>query len=842
MINRLDIKSTKINKVSLEHYLPWEICIKKYKKYGDAKIEMGIVIQKDGNIQQTFGFRGFDLDALSDTFKNGVTIYFNNCLKSMRDGWMISLEAQRYQTQEYPQSKFSNLAAYLIDKEREESFTEYGRHFESAYYMTFVFKPEIDLKQKMTKIFFKESENAGYAKQLDEQIDNFLKETDRITGVMQDKLFIRPLDYEETIYYLHSTVSFRKHKINIPDHFLFLDSYISDERMDIGQTIKMGDYYIPILTIKDFPMETYPLIIHELNKVGVEYRWVNRYFPLGKEEALNELNKWQKKHFAGRKSLKQNITEMAMHVETHTENTGSSALQADVEQAIIDVTTDIVGLGYYNTNIMVYDKDYDKAMEKLSIVRDIIGQCGFITTEETFNAFSAFLGMTAGEPYNNIRRPLINTVNYSHIVPLSAVWSGIRFNQKTYEICGVDGPLFTASTAYGTPFYYVPNEGDLGHGAIFGPSGAGKSTLIQLTLASFLKYPDAQVFIMDKGLSALTLTLAVGGDYVNPGVHTVSFQPLANIDDKIERMWASEFIEVLLEMQGVTVIAPISIAINATLEMMSVLPKVQRTLTTFRQSCTYQDVKTGINIIHDALTPYTMDGAYGSIFDGDHNSIGLSDWVLFEMDTLMSMGQKAIGPAIMFIFHYLDSRFTGRLTYLVLDEAWVFLDHPIFENKMKSWLKELRKKNVFCWFATQEVADAAKSRIASTIIQNCPTKIYLADPKAIELAEYYRMFGLDNDEINLISMSRKKRDYYYKSVYGTRKFQLDLGPLELALFMEQPRHMVDKNGKEYYWGQFCQYLLKKKEKENIKRGFVREILEMQGIEYEKYIEGLEIEE
>jgi hypothetical protein len=57
------------------------------------------------------------------------------------------------------------------------------------------------------------------------------------------------------------------------------------------------------------------------------------------------------------------------------------------------------------------------------------------------------------------------------------------------------------------------------------------------------------------------------------------------------------------------------------------------------------------------------------------------------------MGQAgAIAPVLTYLFHRLEARFTGRPTLLILDEAWVFLDHPLFAARIREWLKVLREE------------------------------------------------------------------------------------------------------------------------------------------------------
>ena len=105
----------------------------------------------------------------------------------------------------------------------------------------------------------------------------------------------------------------------------------------------------------------------------------------------------------------------------------------------------------------------------------------------------------------------------------------------------------------------------------------------------------------------------------------------------------------------------------------------------------------------------------------------------------------------------------------------------------------MRKKKVFCIFATQEVAAAAKSSLSDTIAQQCLTKIYLADESATSpgLVDSYRYFGLTDSEIMALSNATMKRDYYFKNPNGCRMFTLDLDPFQLALI--SPDHeMLDR--------------------------------------------------
>ena len=69
-------------------------------------------------------------------------------------------------------------------------------------------------------------------------------------------------------------------------------------------------------------------------------------------------------------------------------------------------------------------------------------------------------------------------------------------------------------------------------------TGTGKSVLLNTIACNFQKYQDAKVFIFDKSASSRVLTQAMGGNFYNllVDMDTISFQPLANIHDDIEKI------------------------------------------------------------------------------------------------------------------------------------------------------------------------------------------------------------------------------------------------------------------------------------------------------------------
>jgi len=317
------------------------------------------------------------------------------------------------------------------------------------------------------------------------------------------------------------------------------------------------------------------------------------------------------------------------------------------------------------------------------------------------------------------------------------------------------------------------------------------------------KYPGSQVVVFDKGRSCRQPCLSCGGLFFEPAAENadgVNFQPLRHLETDRDMMDAIDFIETCITVNKENVPPQMRAAIKDSLELMKTIPEKRRTITTFLQNINYQDPETKRPVIKELLADYMIGGKYGKIFDAEASNMSLDTrFLAIEMETLMNRGENCVVPALVYLFNYVEKKFDGRLTLLILDEAWLFLKNETFADKITEWLKVLRKKNVYVVFATQDVADVADSPLKTTIIQQCLTKIYLADPSALTpvMKDVYRQFGLTESEISLIAKAQMKRDYFYTSPRGRRLFQLDLGKLTLALIGAPDHALLDSLASKY---------------------------------------------
>jgi type IV secretion system protein TrbE len=749
----------------LADHLPWA-----------ALVAPGVVLNKDGSFQRTLKFRGPDLESATEAALMAVAARVNNMLKRFGSGWALFFEAERVEALGYPDSAFPDAASWLVDAERRASFEGGKEHFESLYHLTFVWLPPADAEARAERALV---EGGAPVRQRDwrEALSRFVADTDRALDLLSSLMpEVRALGDEETLTFLHNAVSCVRHRVAVPDTPIYLDAFLADTPLTGGLEPRLGELHLRTLTLLGFPGLSRPGILDALNHQDFTYRWVTRFIALDKADATKALTRLRRMWFNKRKSVSALLREVMYNQPVQLLDSDADNKVADADAALQELGGDDVAFGYLTTTITVADKDPAAADEKVRAVERVVNGLGFTVKRERMNALEAWLSSLPGQVYANVRQPLVHTLNLAHLMPLSALWAGPARDAH------LDGPpLLFVETGGSTPFRLAAHVGDVGHSILVGPTGAGKSVLLALLALQFRRYPDARVFIFDKGWSARAAVLACGGTHhelgatPHSGEPALAFQPLRHINDAGTRSWAAEWLAGLIEHEKVAVTPEVKDALWSALLSLASAPPPERTLTGL--SLLLQS-----NALKAALQPYTLEGPFGQLLDAAEDKLALADMHCFETETLMSR-PGAVPPVLSYLFHRLEERFDGAPTLLLLDEAWLFLDNPLFAARIREWLKVLRKKNVAVVFATQSLADIQGSSIAPAIIESCPQRIFLPNDHALEpqARAAYESFGLNPRQIELIARATPKRDYYLQSARGNRLFDLALGRIALSL-------------------------------------------------------------
>ena len=183
------------------------------------------------------------------------------------------------------------------------------------------------------------------------------------------------------------------------------------------------------------------------------------------------------------------------------------------------------------------------------------------------------------------------------------------------------------------------------------------------------------------------------------------------------------------------------------------------------------------------LSQYTELGPWGHIFDGEAGNSGECAVRVYETRGLMALGERAAAPALEWLLHEIERECTGAPMLIFIDEAWRLLNDPVSAEWFYGALRTLRKRNAGIVMATQSLTEIASSPYCNLLLESCPAKIFLPNPEAKgeHVRDSYLKLGLTGRQIEIIARATPRSQYYYTSPLGSRLFNLDLGPIALAL-------------------------------------------------------------
>jgi type IV secretion system protein VirB4 len=229
----------------LADFLPWA-----------ALVGEGVVLNKDGSFQRTARFRGPDLDSAVPAELVAVAGRLNSALRRLGSGWAVFVEAQRHSASRYPASTFPDVASALVDAERKAQFEEAGAHYESSYFLTFLYLPPAEDAARAERFLYEgrdRTENADAR----EVLRGFVDRTDRVLqlveGFMPECAW---LDDPETLTYLHSCLSTKRHRVRVPEIPMYLDALLADQPLTGGLEPIVGASHLRVLTVVGFPTAT----------------------------------------------------------------------------------------------------------------------------------------------------------------------------------------------------------------------------------------------------------------------------------------------------------------------------------------------------------------------------------------------------------------------------------------------------------------------------------------------------------------------------------------------------------------------------------------------------------
>lgn len=748
-----------------------------------AVIDDGVIVGKNGSFMTAWLYSGEDIANTTDEAREMLSFRINQALSAMGNGWMIHVDAVRRAAPGYSDinhSHFPDAISLAVDEERRALFEQLGTLYEGYFVITLTWFPPVLAQKRFVELMFDDDGvHLSDKAKTDQLIEEFNQSCRNFESRMSSGLHLERLVAEKEsnspvhdnfLRHLQFCITGLNHPVNLPKNPIYLDALIGGQELVTGITPKIGRKFIQCVAIEGFPMESFPGILTALTQLPVEYRWSSRFIFMDAHEAVAHFTKYRKKW----KQKVRGFFDQVFNTNSGVIDEDALDMVKDAQSAIAETNSGMVGQGYYTSVVILMDEDRVLVEKAALMIEKNINALGFTARTETINTLDAFMGSLPGHGVENIRRPLINTMNLADLLPTSSIWTGE--NKAPCPLFpALSPPLLHCVTSGNTPFRLNLHVRDLGHGIMFGPTRSGKSTHLGLIALSWRRYKEARIYSFDKGMSMYPTCKATGGEHytIADKASTLTFAPLQFLSAKADRAWAMEWIDTILALNGLNTTPAQRNEIGHAI--MSMHQSGSKTLSEFVM--TIQDEP-----IRETLKQYTIDGLMGHLLDAESDGLGLSSFMTFEIEHLMGLGEKFALPVLLYLFRRIETSLDGRPTLILLDEAWLMLAHPVFKNKIAEWLDSMAKKNCVVFMATQHLSHAAGSGILDIIVESTATKIFLPNlfARDPETRLIYERMGLNPRQIDIIATAQPKRDYYYVSEKGQRLYQLALGPRALA--------------------------------------------------------------
>jgi type IV secretion system protein VirB4 len=608
-----------------------------------------------------------------------------------------------------------------------------------------------------------------------------------LSGQLNDLMKIELSGAEGTFRLVRRLVNFRPSKIDdAPLHgSRHLDWQACDSELEAHRGhLRVDDYFVRVLTLKEMPGETRPLQLRGLLDIPANFHVVTEWHPVDNAKARKEIASRRRHHHNSKTSFVSNLQDQQnAGPKDELVDDSKEAAVAELGSALTALGMEGKNFGEFTFSVVIYDEDRLKVEHAVAEFQKLFTQHDGLLYEERYNLLNAFFATVPGNKQFNLRKQWALNSNYADLSFLFTIDSGSPWNghlEREY--------LSVLESTHGTPYYLNLHAGDVAHTLLLGATGAGKSFTLGSIIQSLQKYAPL-TFIFDVGGSYEALTRAFGGTYLNVGLKTPGFSinpfSLEPTHENLNFLYL--FMRVLIEGQGkYTLTGDDEKSLFAAIERAYKLPHEIRTLSNFASI---------LGPLGERLQRWIGKGQFGYLFDNAEDTLTFARFQTFNFDG-WSDYPDILEPLLFYVLQRASSEIEKAANAAIFkvflaDEASIFLKNAIIRDWVVRAERTWRKKNAAMILATQSVVELADAGVLNIINESCPTKIFLANPN-IDRKLYAEIFQLNDTQLELFESLVPKRELLLIQPRGTKKLVLEVDALGYWMATNNARDNVRK--------------------------------------------------
>src|SRR6266480_3366254 len=322
-----------------------------------------------------------------------------------------------------------------------------------------------------------------------------------------------------------------------------LDTQLCDSFLECHRGhLRLDDYYVKVLTLKEPSAQSFPLIFKRLLEVEANYFVVTEW---KKEDSGKTRRAIQAKrrhfHNTKRSFFSQVNLNDAPPQDVLLDDSKESQVR-ELGESIKELELKGNYFGQFSLTIVIYELEQAKLDRACSEFYKVFSVHDAQLNEEKYNLLNAFLAVVPGNYAFNLRYQYLLNSNYADFSFLFTLHCGEPTNPHLRQEY-----LAVLETNHHSPYFLNLHYRDVAHTIILGRTGSGKSFLLNFLITNLQKY-QPHTFIFDLGGSFESLTHLFDGSYVRVGLESGDkINPFSLPPTKENLDFLTLFLKVLLQ-------------------------------------------------------------------------------------------------------------------------------------------------------------------------------------------------------------------------------------------------------------------------------------------------------
>src|SRR5208282_2080460 len=299
---------------------------------------------------------------------------------------------------------------------------------------------------------------------------------------VSDFLSVRMLDKQDAFRILKKTLNFHPDKLELAKlkHDTFLDYYLPESPIECHRGhLRVDDYYVKVLTLKEPSAQSFPLIFKRLLEVEANYYVVTEW----KKEDSGKTRKAiqsKRRHFHNTKrSLVSHLNVSDAPPTDVLVDDSKEAQVRELGESIKQLEIEGNYFGHFSLSVVIYDLDPAKVDTACAEFYKVFSVHDAQLYEEKYNLLNAFLSTVPGNYAFNLRSLYLLNSNYADYSFLFTLHCGEPQNRHLRQEY-----LAVLETNHHTPYFLNLHHHDVAHTMILGRTGAGKSFLLNFLITN----------------------------------------------------------------------------------------------------------------------------------------------------------------------------------------------------------------------------------------------------------------------------------------------------------------------------------------------------------------------